>query len=137
MASEHGAKTTAFRGEVGRLDPGLQFDAVAIDFDAAMYPFQDADIPPLDALIQRAHQRHVDTVYVGGDPIYAQGRFKYVDRDKVLAEIAETLSRPRSPEEAKRRELSQAVFPHVKNFYANYLDQEPARQPFYSPSARN
>jgi 5-methylthioadenosine/S-adenosylhomocysteine deaminase len=136
MASEHGAKTTAFRGEIGRLDPGMQFDAVAIDYAGATYPFQDQDIPPLDALIQRATTRHVDTVYVGGDPIYAQGRFKYVDRDKVLADIAEQLSRPRSTQEEQRRKLSQAVFPHVKNFYANYLNGEPPRQPFYGPSSR-
>jgi len=137
MASEHGAKTTAFRGQIGRLDPGMQFDAVAINYEAATYPFQDTDIPPLDALIQRATTRHVDTVYVGGDPIYAQGRFKYVDRDKVLGEIAEQLSRPRTPAEVQRRQLSQAVFPHVKQFYADYLNGEPPRQPFYGPSSRS
>ena len=136
MATEHGAKTTAFRGQIGRLDPGMQFDAVAIDYHGATYPFQDEDIPPLDALLQRATQKHVDTVYVGGDPIYAQGRFKYIDRDKVLGEIAELLSKPRTPEEDKRRWLSQAVFPHVKDFYANYLDGAPKSEPFYSPSAR-
>ena len=86
--------------------------------------------------MQRAAMRHVDTVYVGGDPICARGRFKYVDRDKVLADIAEQLSRPRSAEEEKRRALSKAVFPHVKNFYNNYLDGEAPRQPFYAPSAR-
>ncbi len=137
MATEHGAKTTAFRGQIGRLDPGMQFDAVAIDYQAATYPFQDEDIPPLDALLQRATQKHVDTVYVGGDPIYAQGRFKYLDRDKVLGEIAELLSKPRTPEEEKRRCLSQAVFPHVKDFYANYLDGAHKSEPFYAPSARN
>jgi 5-methylthioadenosine/S-adenosylhomocysteine deaminase len=136
MASEHGAKTTAFRGQIGRLDPGMQFDAVAINYEAAVYPYQDEDIPVLDALIQRAHQRHVDTVYVSGDPIYSQGRFKYIDRDKVLSEIAEQLSRPRTADEEMRRQLGKAVFPHVKNFYANYLDGEPPRQPFYGPSSR-
>jgi 5-methylthioadenosine/S-adenosylhomocysteine deaminase len=136
MATEHGAKTTAFRGQIGRLDPGMQFDAVAIDYQGATYPFQDEDIPPLDALLQRATQKHVDTVYVGGDPIYAQGRFKYIDRDKVLGEIAELLSKPRTPEEEKRRWLSKAVFPHVKDFYANYLDGAPKSEPFYAPSAR-
>jgi 5-methylthioadenosine/S-adenosylhomocysteine deaminase len=136
MASEHGAKTTAFRGQIGRLDVGMQFDAVAIDFHAATWPFQDTDIPPLDALIQRATTQHVDTVYVGGDPIYSKGRFKYVDRDQVLGEIAEALSRPRTPEEEQRRSLSKAVFPHVKNFYKDYLDGAPPRQPFYGPSSR-
>lgn len=136
MASEHGAKTTAFRGQIGRLDPGMQFDAVAIDYQAATYPYQDEDIPVLDALIQRAHQHHVDTVYVDGDPIYAQGRFKYVDRDEVLGQLAEQLSQPRTPEEEKRRQLARKVFPHVKSFYADYLHGEPSRQPFYGTSSR-
>jgi cytosine/adenosine deaminase-related metal-dependent hydrolase len=136
MATEHGAGTTAFRGQIGRLDPGMQFDAVAIDYHGATWPFQDTDIPPLDAIVQRATTRHVDTVYVGGDPIYSQGRFKHVDRDKVLSEIAELLSRPRTPEEEKRRWLSKAVFPHVKRFYDGYLDAMPERQPFYAPSSR-
>lgn len=137
MATEHGARTTAFRGEIGRLDPGMAFDAVAIDFHGATWPFQDTDIPPLDALMQRATTKHVDTVYVGGDPIYAKGQFKYVDRDKVLADIAEQLSRPRSPAEEGRRQLSKAVFPHVKGFYADYLAAEPGRRPFYAPSSRD
>lgn len=136
MASEHGARTTAFRGQIGRLDPGMQFDAVAIDYIGATWPYQDEDIPPLDALIQRATTRHVDTVYVGGDAIYAQGKFKYFDRDKVLGEIAEALSRPLTADEERRRALSKAVFPHVKNFYAGYLDAQPPRQPFYAPSSR-
>ena len=54
----------------------------------------------------------------------------------MLADIAEQLSRPRSADEEKRRALSKAVFPHVQNFYNNYLDGEAPRQPFYAPSAR-
>lgn len=121
MATEHGALTTAFGAEIGRLDPGRQMDAVAINYDTATYPFQDAGTPPLDALLQRARQRDVDTVYVGGKVIYADGRFTQVDKDSVLARIAAELSRPRTPDEDKRRGLSRAVMPHVENFYADYL----------------
>ena len=65
MATEHGGATTAFGAEIGRLDPGRWFDAVLIDFDRAMYPYQDDDIPPLDALIQRAKTQHVAAVMGG------------------------------------------------------------------------
>lgn len=136
MATEHGAATTAFRGEIGQLEIGKYFDAVLIDYHAATYPYQDSDVAMLDALIQRAQQRHVDTVYIGGDPVYTKGRFKHIDRDKILAEIASQLSRPRTADEEARRALSKAVFPHVKAFYANYLDNEPQRYPHYQPSAR-
>ena len=81
-------------------------------------------------------ERGLEHVKVGIFDIDGLLRGKYIDRDKVLGQIAEQLSRPRTPEEEKRRQLSQAVFPHVKSFYANYLDGEPPRQPFYGPSSR-
>jgi cytosine/adenosine deaminase-related metal-dependent hydrolase len=135
MATEHGAKTTAFGQSIGRLDPGRFFDAVLIDYDKATYPYQDTDIPILDALMQRAKTGAVDAVFVDGRIVYADGRFTQVDRDAVLAEIAETLGRPRTPEEVARRELGLAVTPYVKAFYDGYLPDTP-RQPFYAPSSR-
>ncbi|BEP52107.1 amidohydrolase family protein [Variovorax sp. V116] len=137
MATEHGARTTAFRGEIGRLDVGLNFDAVVIDYESATYPYQDEDVPMLDVLIQRAQQKHVEAVYVGGDPIYSNGVFKYIDRDKALADLAAQLARPKTAEEQARRRLSKAVFPHVKAFYDNYLGTEQVRQPFYRASSRS
>lgn len=134
MASEGGAKTTAFGASIGRLDPGRFFDAVLIDIDKAFYPYQDPDIPMLDALVQRAHARHVDAVYVDGEVVYADGKFTKIDRDAVLAEIHDLLAKPRTPEEIERRELGHAVFPHVKAFYEGYIRDEP-RKPFYEASS--
>ncbi len=121
MATEHGGATTSFKGLIGRLEPGMFFDAVAIDLHAATWPFQDELVSPLDALLQRAKKEHVDTVYIGGDPVYAGCRFKHVDRDAVLTEIAGQLARPRSAAEEKRKWLATEVMPHVKAFYADYL----------------
>jgi hypothetical protein len=135
MATEGGAMTTAFGAEIGRLEAGRLFDAVLIDWTKATYPYQDADIPMLDALIQRAKTQHVDAVYIGGDLVYADGRFTRIDRDAVLAEIAGILNRPRTPEEIERRALGLAVFPHVKAFYDGYI-RPGERQPFYAGSAK-
>jgi 5-methylthioadenosine/S-adenosylhomocysteine deaminase len=135
MATEHGGDTTAFKGEIGRLAPGRFFDAVAIDYGKATYPYQDADIPPLDALMQRARTDAVACVYVDGEAVYENGRFARIDRDAVLKEIAELLSRPRSPEELANRELGFAVFPHVEAFYRGYVEGQ-ERRPFYAPSSR-
>ncbi|TPQ49697.1 amidohydrolase [Prosthecomicrobium hirschii] len=134
MASEGGAKTTAFGSEIGRLDPGRHFDAVLIDVDAAFYPYQDADIPLLDALVQRAHARHVSAVYVDGEVVYADGRFTKIDRDAVLKEIHDILAQPRTEDEIARRQLGFDVFPHVKKFYEGYIRDEP-RKPFYEASS--
>jgi 5-methylthioadenosine/S-adenosylhomocysteine deaminase len=135
MATEHGGATTAFGGEIGRLDEGLAFDAVVIDYDKATYPYQDVDIPPLDALMQRAKASAVDAVYVEGEAVYENGGFTKMDRDAVLKEIAELLSNPRTPEEIARRELGLGVFPYVEAFYKNYL-RDAERPPFYVPSSR-
>jgi cytosine/adenosine deaminase-related metal-dependent hydrolase len=135
MATEHGARTTAFGESIGRLDPGRFFDAVLINWRTATYPYQDPDIPVLDAVMQRAKTGAVDAVFVDGEIVYADGRFTKVDRDAVLAEIADILDRPRSPEEVARRELGLAVTPHVKAFYDGYLGDAP-RQPYYAPSSR-
>lgn len=136
MATEHGAMTTAFGAEIGRLDSGRYFDAVLIDFDRAMYPFQDDDIPPLDALIQRAKTQHVAAVLVGGELICEHGRFTRVSRDEILERIARALSEPRSDAENHRRWLRSKVFPAVKDFYRHYLDEEPQREAFYSNSSK-
>lgn len=121
MATEHGAATTPFKGQIGRLAPGMFFDAVAINLHAATWPFQDDMVSPLDALIQRAKKEHVDAVYIGGDAVYAGGRFTHVDRVAVLAELADKLSRPRTATEEHRKWLASAVLPHVKAFYADYF----------------
>lgn len=134
MATEGGAKTTAFGDSIGRLDAGRFFDAVLIDWNAATYPFQDPDIPMLDAVVQRAKAQHVSTVYVDGEVVYADGRFTKVNRDEVLAEIAALLAKPRSAEEVARRDLGLAVFPHVRKFYEGYLEGE-TRSPFYQASS--
>jgi hypothetical protein len=67
--------------------------------------------------------------------IYENGRFTRVDRDQILNEIADRLSKPRTPEEEKRVHMARAVFPHMKKFYEGYLEGE-QRKPFYAPSSR-
>jgi hypothetical protein len=85
-------------------------------------------------VVQRAKSQHVAAVYVGGEIVYADGRFTHINRDEVLAEIADQLAKPRTAEEVARRELGLAVFPHVKTFYEGYLDGS-SRTPFYQPSS--
>ncbi len=136
MATEHGAATTAFGASIGKLEPGRFADAVLINVERAFYPYQDDDVPMLDALIQRAKAETVEAVFVDGRKIYEHGRFAGADRDKVLGEIAEALSQPRTEAELRSRELRRRVFPHVEAFYRDYLQDEPARSPFYGPSSR-
>ena len=130
MATEHGGMTTAFGAAIGKLESGRFADAVMVNVKRAFYPYQDDDVPMLDALLQRAKTDSVDAVFVNGNKIYENGIFTFVDRDKVLAELAEALSRPRTEAENHGRELRRLVVPHVEAFYRDYLADTKDREPF-------
>jgi len=137
MATEHGAQTTAFGTRIGRLEPGRRMDAVIFDYDRATYPHQDPGIAPVDALIHRAKSKDVHQVIVEGNTIFEDGRFTRIDRDAILARIAEALSGARDADELNRLALRDEVFPTVKAFYDGYLQSTGDRLPFYKASSRS
>lgn len=128
MATEGGARTTPFGGEIGRLAPGMAADLVLFDWREVTWPYQDEAIGLLDVLVQRAKAKAVGSVMVGGEWIYRDRRFTRVDRNAVLDGIAEALARPRGEAERDRISLSENVMPHVRRFYEGYLDNQPRRE---------
>ena len=89
MATEGGAMTTAFRPKSG-------------GWKKRTSPYQDADIPKLDALVQRARASMSMPSAWDCELVYAEGKFTYIDTDAVLAEIAGILNLPRMLEVAGR-----------------------------------
>jgi len=135
MATEHGARTTPFADRIGRLVPGLCADLVLLDWGAVTYPYQSPDLPFVDVLVQRARSGAVHSVMVGGRWIYRERRFTTIDRDAVLSEIAQRLALPLNASEQARRQLAHDVMPHVRRFYAGYLDGL-GEASHYRPNAR-
>jgi 5-methylthioadenosine/S-adenosylhomocysteine deaminase len=135
MATEHGARTTPFAATIGRLSRGRAADLVQFDWRRVTSPYQSADIPWIDVLVQRAKADAIEAVMVGGEIVYADGRFTRVDRAAILAAIAERFARPLTQAEQERRLLSRAVFPHVERFYDGWLE-ELGDDPFYRMSGR-
>jgi cytosine/adenosine deaminase-related metal-dependent hydrolase len=135
MATSGGAKTTAFGDRLGVLAPGKAADMVLIDWRQVAYPYLDAETPVLDAVLQRAKGGGVRAVVCDGEVIYADGKFTKVDRDAALGALHQDLQKALADDEVERRNLSKALLPHVRAFYATYID--PARhEPFYRPSSR-
>ena len=135
MATEGGARTTPFGQTIGTLEPGRAADMSLIDWRQIAYPYLDPETPLLDAVVQRAKTEGVRMVMCDGEVIYQDGKFTKVDRDGALKALHDDLSRALADDEVERRKLSKALLPHVKRFYAGYMD--PGRhQPFYSPSSR-
>jgi cytosine/adenosine deaminase-related metal-dependent hydrolase len=122
MATENGARTTGFAGRTGRLAPGYAADAVVIDLTKLAFPYLDPRLPIEEQLLYRAKPEHVAAVLVEGETICRDGRFTRIDRDAVLAELAESLRRPLSDEERRYAAFADELVPHVTRHYDGWLD---------------
>lgn len=120
MATEHGAATTPFAGRIGRLAPGMAADLVLLDWPRVTAPWQDPTMPLVDVLVRRAKAQAVETVMIAGRVVYAEGRFRTVDRDAVHAAITRALDRPDTPEDAQRRRLARDLLEPVRAFYRGW-----------------
>jgi cytosine/adenosine deaminase-related metal-dependent hydrolase len=135
MATQYGAETTPYGDSIGALEPGKGADLVIMNWKQIAYPYLDQDTPIIDAIVQRARSSGVETVLVAGEPILRDGKFTRIDKDAALEELAASLRTPRTPDEERRRRLAHAVPPHLKRFFADYLDLQ-AQVPFYTPNSR-
>jgi hypothetical protein len=72
---------------------------------------------------------------VAGEVVYQDGRFTRIDRDAALRELHQLLQQPLAADEVERRQLSKALLPQVRRFYAGYFDPE-THQPYYRSSSR-
>lgn len=135
MATAGGAATTPYGTSIGTLAEGKAADLVLIDWRQISYPYLDAEVPVLDAVIQRAKTAGVRTVMVGGEVLLQDGRFTRLDRRAALRELADILRRPLTADEAARKHLAKAVLPHVRAWYNGYLDMD-GWQPFQRQNSR-
>jgi 5-methylthioadenosine/S-adenosylhomocysteine deaminase len=135
MATEHGAATTPFGQSIGRLEPGRYADFVVINYQRALWPYQDDQIEILDAVIQRAKTDSVDATVIGGVTVYQNGKFTLIDRQLILKEIADAFAKPRTSEENALIGISREMQKFVKSYYAGYYD-EARHVPFYKQSSK-
>jgi len=136
MATADGAATTPFGERIGELAIGRAADLVLLPWRSVSHPYLEAGTPVLDAVVHRARAAAIDLVVVAGEVVVREGHITRVDKAAVLEELAATLRRPLTPDEEHRRRLGRAVFPHVRKFYAAWLDPG-SLDPFYRQSSRS
>jgi cytosine/adenosine deaminase-related metal-dependent hydrolase len=134
MATEGSAMTTPFGADIGVLEPGKAADLTLLRWDQIAAPYLEAGVPVVRAILHRAKTYGVDTVIVGGEPVYRNQRFTRVDKEAVLKELAASLKAPRTSSEKHRRKIGQEVYEHVEAFYRGYLKSE-SGEPFYRRNA--
>ncbi len=135
MATEYGAETTGFTDKIGSLEVGKAADMVLLDWQEIAYPYLDDDISIIDAIIHRGRTSSVKTVMVGGEVIFDSGMFTKINKQAVLQELAASLQVPLTSEELQRRDLSRRLFPHIKQFYQDWLKSE-QYAPHYCQNSR-
>lgn len=135
MATEHGARTTGFGNRIGAIEAGRAADLVLLDWRDVAYPYLDSDVPLVDALVQRARARGVDTVMIDGELVLEDGEFTRLDERAALDELARSLDRPATDEEHRLRAMAKRLLPHVERFYAGYLDW-PSTEPHYRMNSK-
>ena len=111
MATEHGARTVGFGGEVGRLAPGYRADVVLMDRAALERPRVSPRTPLAETILHRGGRGAIDQVIVGGRLVVDKGRVILIDRDAVIAELDAQLARPETPEEAAGWDALAALMP--------------------------
>ena len=135
MATLGGAKTTPFDATIGTLEVGKAADLVLIDWKHVSYPYLDEETPVLDAVIQRAKSEGVKMTMCAGEVVYQDGKFLRVDKEAALKALHDDLQKALTSDEVERRQLSKALLPHVRKFYADYIDPR-RHEPFYRQSSK-
>ena len=135
MATIGGARTTPFGEDIGTLEVGKAADLVLIDWNQIAWPYLDQDTPLIDAVIQRAKTEGVKLTMCDGEVLYQDGEFTKVDRKEILKRLHDGLQKPLTEAELERRGLSAAILPHVRKFYADYIDVS-SHEPFYRMNSR-
>lgn len=135
MATIGGARTTPFGETIGTLEVGKAADLVLIDFNQIAWPYLDQATPLIDALVQRAKTEGVKLTMCDGEVLYQDGEFTRVDRKEILRRLHDVLQRPLTAAELERRQLSAALLPHIRKFYADYIDTS-RHEPFYRMNSR-
>src|SRR5262245_3594952 len=120
MATSDGAMTTLYGASIGKLEPGRAADLVLFRWNQIAYPYLSADVPVVDALVQRARGSGIHAVMVGGKVILRDGRFTLIDQAGALAELAAQMGRPATAIEQRNRSVGLALMKYAHLVYADY-----------------
>lgn len=122
MATERGACTTPYGDRIGTIAPGKLADLVILDWKQLTFPYLDAEVPLIDALIHRGRSDHVKTVIVGGQAILKNREYTHVNKQDVLDSFADRLKNILTEEDMQRRRLFSQVVPFVRDYFQEYAN---------------
>jgi 5-methylthioadenosine/S-adenosylhomocysteine deaminase len=120
MATLSGARACRMDDRIGTLERGKRADAVLVNLERLNDGLGESELEITELLFQRGRDRHIDTVLIDGEVVFADGAPTHFDCAAVAAELRERFSRPRTPHEAQRRAIASELRPYVRDFYRSW-----------------
>nr|WP_271208983.1 amidohydrolase family protein [Rhodococcus wratislaviensis]GLK33414.1 5-methylthioadenosine/S-adenosylhomocysteine deaminase [Rhodococcus wratislaviensis] len=133
MATIEGAKALGIGDEAGSLEAGMRADLVLLDYESISGPYMADSVNPIDAVVYRARNRHVDMVMINGDLVLKGGEFTSIDEPSVREQLAASARNAPSPRVTAWTNALRKIRPEVEKFYAGWA--EPSYKPSYFPNS--
>jgi 5-methylthioadenosine/S-adenosylhomocysteine deaminase len=135
MGTTNAAKVCGFEGEVGALKPGMKADAVLVDLHEIMEdPWMSPDLNIAEIFIHRAKGVHVNTVFVGGEVVMEDRKFRTVDIDDLYKEVRKQAAKGISAEQIEFAENLQKIKPFYHEYYKDWPELD--FKPYYVMNSR-
>lgn len=130
MATTGGARLLGKEKQLGRLAPGYLADLILVDLKRITTPWVAPEADPKELLVYRARTGDVQSVMVGGEVVFRDGKPTRFDVDAVIAEVAGLLAS--QPFRAERAELVAKLAPILKAWYRGWEPTDPAPYTYYN-----
>ena len=129
MVTVNGAKATLFSNQIGTLEKGKRADIILVNLKSISEPYLDPELDIMNVLLSRGKASDIDTVMIDGEIVLRNRKHTRINRDKIVAQLRESLSRGLQPSDIERVRLAQELRPHIVKFYEDW--QEPVARPYY------
>jgi cytosine/adenosine deaminase-related metal-dependent hydrolase len=132
MATTEGARLMRREGRIGRLEPGHAADLAVIDLRRLSWPWIAPDCDPKALLVLRGGRQDVDTVLVGGEVVWRDGKPTRFDLSAATRELAERAAAAVYP--AERAAAAKRLTGHLEAWYRAF--PPPPLDPYSTFNAR-
>jgi cytosine/adenosine deaminase-related metal-dependent hydrolase len=115
LATAGGAKLMRKEATLGKLAPGYAADIVVVDLARLAWPWVAPEADPRELVIMRAKAGDVETVLVGGETVWRDGRPTRFDAAAAGQELAAMLDA--TPYPAQTAERIERLLPYIERYY--------------------
>jgi cytosine/adenosine deaminase-related metal-dependent hydrolase len=135
MATEGGARAAGLWDVTGSIGVGKSADLVLMRLDEMVTPFMRLPDELIDVLVLRGRPRYVETVMVGGEVLYHEGRHVSGEPGLIREEIIQSAQERAGKDTKGFQQLMEQVRPCLEEYYRGW--NPPSPDPHYRFNGRS